>query len=560
MSTDTARAAVYLRISSDPEGQRAGVERQHTECMELADRLGLEVVEVIEDNDTSAYSGKPRPGFEVLLANAAAGDYDAVIAWAADRLYRRLADLVRITEALKPHGVPVHCVSGGRIDLTSAEGRLQANTLGAVAAYESEHKADRVAARARQRATNGRMTASNRPRGWRWVDPCPGADECQHPRPHGLGERPRKGSRAGLVLDPIEAPVIAEAYRRIAEGQTLRSVYRWIRAEGVPLGRADSLRAILLSPRNAGLVGHRGKVVAEAADGLALIDRDTYDRVGAILRDPTRRTSPGRPVATPLGGGLLVCPRCGGNLAASQRTSRTGEKIGVYICSRHQHYSRHRAPFDALVLDYAGAVLGELAAAGVLGTATAPADTASANLRADIATAEARLESLAALVAAGDLDPADFARATRKIRADLDDLTARLTRRAGRPALAALAADTDGVASAYARLRARCEDGDAEPLRAVLRELLARITPAIAGAVVVEFAEGLGPAEPITLEPATPPRRSRAERREAVARLFADGLNVNEIAERVGCYRATVREDLDALGLRKPRKHTRAVA
>ena len=553
MSTkSTGTAAVYLRISSDPDGERAGVERQRTECLELADRLGLEVVEVIEDNDTSAYSGKPRPGFEVLLANAAAGDYSAVIVWSADRLYRRLADLVRITEALKPHSVPVHSVTGGRIDLTTAEGRLQANTLGAVAAYESEHKADRVAARARQRAAQGRMTASNRPRGWRWVDPCPGGTACHHASPHDLGERPRKGSRAGLVLDPIEAPMIAEAYRRVAEGHTLRGVYRWLHAQGLPLGRADSLRGILLSPRNAGLVSHHGEVVAEAADGLALIDRDTFDRVSAILRDPARRMSTGRPVATPLGGGLLVCPRCGGNMAASTRTRSGGRKHGVYICSRHQHYSRPRSHFDALVLDYAGAVLGELAAAGVLGTATAEADTASAALRADIATAEARLETLAALVAAGDLDPADYAKASRKIRADLDGLTARLTRRAGRPALAALAADTDGVAAAYARLRARCEDGDAEPLRAVLGELLARVTPAAGGAALVEFADGLGPAEPVTLEPPEPPRLGREDRRELVARLFADGLNVGQIADRVGCYRGTVRGDLDALGLRQP--------
>lgn len=561
MSTkNTAAAAVYVRISSDPSGERAGVERQRAECLQLADRLGLEVVAVIEDNDTSAYSGKPRPGFEQLLVNAAAGDYSAVIVWAADRLYRRLADLVRITEALKPHGVPVHTVTGGMVDLTTAEGRLQANTLGAVAAYESEHKADRVAARARQRAAAGHMTAAQRPRGWRWADPCPGGPECQHTRPHDLGERPRKGSRAGLVLDPIEAPLIAEAYRRVAEGHTLRSVHKWLRAQGVPLTRAESLRGLLLNPRNAGLVAHKGAVVAEAADGLALIDRATFDRVGALLRDPARRTSPGRPAATPLGGGLLVCPKCGASMSSAMKRTRTNDRRPVYLCGQHQHYSRRRALLDPLVLDYAGAVLGELAAAGVLGTATAEADTASAALRADIATAEARLEDLAALVAAGDLDPADFAAAARKIRADLDGLTARLTRRAGRPALAALAADTEGVAAAYARLRQRCADGDAEPLRAVLRELLARITPAPGGAVIVEFADGLGPAEPVQLDPPEPQRPDRDARREVVAGLFADGLNVAQIAARIGSDRATVRGDLDALGLRKIPRRGRAAA
>ena len=46
------------------------------------------------------------------------------------------------------------------------------------------------------------------------------------------------------------------------------------------------MRSVLLNARNAGLVAHRGTVVAEAADGLALIDRDTYEAVVAILTDP----------------------------------------------------------------------------------------------------------------------------------------------------------------------------------------------------------------------------------------------------------------------------------
>ena len=554
---NTATAAVYVRISNDPDGLRAGVERQRAECLDLAGRLGLEVVEVIEDNDTSAYSRKPRPGFELLLTNAAAGDYDAVIVWAADRLYRRLADLVRITDALQPHGVPVHTVTGGRIDLTTAEGRLQANTLGAVAAYESEHKSDRLTARARQRAAQGHMTAATRPVGWRWADPCPGADDCQHPRPHDPGERPRQGTRAGLELHPTEAPMVAEAYRRVADGHTLRSVFRGLTAEGLPLARLESLRSVLLNPRNAGLVAHKGIVVAESADGLALIDRATFDRVGAILRDPARRTSPGRPVATPLGGGLLVCPKCGGNLAAGRKKSKGDREAPVYVCTRHLHFTRRRALLDPLVLDYVGDVLDELAAAGVLTTATPTEDTAAATLRNDIATAEQRLDELAALVASGDLAAADYAKASRKIRADLDALTARLTRRVGRPALAQLAADSDGVATAYARLRRVCDEGDADPLRAVLRELLTRITPAPGGAVIVEFAPGIGPDQPVTLDAPEAPRPDREARRQAVADAYAEGLNINQIAERVGCYRRTVREDLEALGLRTVPRRTR---
>ena len=54
------RAALYTRISSDPSGQRAGVERQRRDCEAHCAARGWTVVEVFEDNDASASSGKPR--------------------------------------------------------------------------------------------------------------------------------------------------------------------------------------------------------------------------------------------------------------------------------------------------------------------------------------------------------------------------------------------------------------------------------------------------------------------------------------------------------------------
>jgi site-specific DNA recombinase len=67
MSPVTRRAAIYCRISRDRIGAGLGVERQETECRELAARLGWTVAVVYVDNDISAYSGKARPGYRALL-------------------------------------------------------------------------------------------------------------------------------------------------------------------------------------------------------------------------------------------------------------------------------------------------------------------------------------------------------------------------------------------------------------------------------------------------------------------------------------------------------------
>jgi DNA invertase Pin-like site-specific DNA recombinase len=81
METSRRRAAIYTRISSDREGAGLGVERQEADCRALAEQLGWEIVAVHSDNDLSAYSGKPRPGYEALLADLRADVADAVICW-----------------------------------------------------------------------------------------------------------------------------------------------------------------------------------------------------------------------------------------------------------------------------------------------------------------------------------------------------------------------------------------------------------------------------------------------------------------------------------------------
>ncbi len=69
-------AAVYLRISADREGLELGVARQLEDCRGLAERLGLEVVQVYKENDVSAStnSTKRRPLYAEMLARARAGD------------------------------------------------------------------------------------------------------------------------------------------------------------------------------------------------------------------------------------------------------------------------------------------------------------------------------------------------------------------------------------------------------------------------------------------------------------------------------------------------------
>jgi site-specific DNA recombinase len=74
MSTrpSSVKSAIYVRISKDPTGLRAGVARQLADCTARAEQLGWPVVRVYTDNDISAYSGKPRPSLRGILTGCTA--------------------------------------------------------------------------------------------------------------------------------------------------------------------------------------------------------------------------------------------------------------------------------------------------------------------------------------------------------------------------------------------------------------------------------------------------------------------------------------------------------
>jgi site-specific DNA recombinase len=139
----TRRALVYCRISRDRIGAGLGVDRQETDCRQLAERLGWQVVGVHVDNDLSASNGKPRPGYTALLGGLEAGRGDAVLVWHTDRLHRRPIELEHYIGMCEARGIPTMTVQAGPLDLATPSGRMVARMLGSAARFETEHASER---------------------------------------------------------------------------------------------------------------------------------------------------------------------------------------------------------------------------------------------------------------------------------------------------------------------------------------------------------------------------------------------------------------------------------
>jgi site-specific DNA recombinase len=106
------RAVVYTRQSLDRSGDGLTVARQREDCLKLCRDRGWTVVQAVTDNDISAFSGKPRPGFAQVLGMVDDRAIDVVVVWAVDRLVRKLADLEDVIERCERAGVRLATVSG----------------------------------------------------------------------------------------------------------------------------------------------------------------------------------------------------------------------------------------------------------------------------------------------------------------------------------------------------------------------------------------------------------------------------------------------------------------
>jgi DNA invertase Pin-like site-specific DNA recombinase len=157
------RAAIYTRLSIDRTGEGLGVERQESDCRELAAKYGWHVTAVYSDNSVSAFNGTARPAYERLLAAIKAGKVDVVIAWSHDRLNRRPKELERYVDVCEKAGISTYTVEAGHFDLTTPSGRAVARTLAAWASYEVETTIERAKASRLQAAKKVYPSAAPEP-------------------------------------------------------------------------------------------------------------------------------------------------------------------------------------------------------------------------------------------------------------------------------------------------------------------------------------------------------------------------------------------------------------
>lgn len=267
-------AVAYLRRSTDKQEQSLGDQR--LEVVRYAEEHGYRIIREYVDDAISGTSADERPGFQRMIADAAKGDFQAVIVWNSDRFSR--ADVTE-TEyyryLLRQANVKVLSVTEDYFARDGIDGdvlrtvrqfqnrqysiSLSQNTLrGQISSVMAESDPGRAAPYGYDReilAPGGAVLFRIRfcPGGIREVYDKDGKLQAQYNKGQSLS-KPGKECKARLVLsDPQRVQTVKDIFRMCLDGIGFASIAAELNAKGIPGPSRDiwgftTIKAILENP------------------------------------------------------------------------------------------------------------------------------------------------------------------------------------------------------------------------------------------------------------------------------------------------------------------------
>jgi site-specific DNA recombinase len=353
-------AAIYARVSSDRQKENHTIASQTAALIEYAQKNGYSVPPewVFQDE---GYSGAilVRPGLETLRDLAAEGQIDAVLVYSPDRLSRKYAYQVLLSEELSRCGVELIFLKAPAG--ATPEDQLLVQFQGMIAEYERAQIAERCRRGKKHMAQQGGVNVlSGAPYGYRYV---------------------KKSDTSAAFYEVVEAEakvvrMVFETYTQ--QGLSINAIARLLneRQIGTRTGKGrwerSTVWGMLRNPAYRGTACYgkteqrpRQRVTRPLRQRKALPSRDVggHERpraewievpVPALVSEEmfalaqeqlekNKHHSPRRTVEPSLLQGILVCEQCGyGLYRVSAHTSK--RKLNYYRCLGSDGYRRLRGP------------------------------------------------------------------------------------------------------------------------------------------------------------------------------------------------------------------------
>lgn len=328
---DPVEAVTYCRVSKEEQRlQGLSLPAQLEDCLRYVggqtERHGWLPGPAFQDVMQGWRDGRPQ--YQQMLAyvrdRLSQRRPTVVVVATLDRLGRRLIESIACREELAMLGAECHSArEGGRLE------GIAANVLASVAQHESDRLSLRMSAAAQHLVRGGWHSWGRRPFGYALREASP-------------EERATGAGRSVLEPDPISAPAAREAFERLAAGQGLRSVGRWLASlpedirRGAGGGNRGAGRAfgtfamhcMVRSPTYAGWTPPDAEGVTHQGRWEPLVPFEVWQQAQDAL-DRHQRL-PAQASKRHLLTGMAFCPQCGGRMCGNAKVSRGRQ--GRYVC------------------------------------------------------------------------------------------------------------------------------------------------------------------------------------------------------------------------------------
>ena len=302
------KAVIYARYSSDNQTE-ASIEGQLRECMEFAERTGIDVIGNYIDRAFSAKSDH-RPEFQRMIKDSYKHAFDCVIVWKLDRFSRNRYDSAHYKTLLRKNGVKV--ISAMESISEGSEGILLESVLEGMAEYYSAELAEKVVRGMKENALKGISNGGQVTFGYK------------------VNEERR------YERDEVNAPIVEEIFTMYADGKTIKQIVDYLDAKQVRTSRGgkinfNAVQRMLSNRRYIGEYKFRDTVIP---DGIpALVNKDLFERVQQKLaknkKAPARRKAEDDYLLTL----KLFCGKCGAHMFGESGMG-TSKVYRYYKCAK----------------------------------------------------------------------------------------------------------------------------------------------------------------------------------------------------------------------------------